>query len=491
MNKKIVIIGGGLGGVSAAVSLALEGHKVHLYEKNDHIGGKLNKKEQDGFSFDLGPSILTMPHLFEFLFEKAGKDMSDYVKLEAISPHWRCFFEDEQIIDLYPEPGKMVAKNPVLTKEDEEDLQQFFEYSEGIYETVNKSYFKKGIDDLKGILKEHGFYEAWKGFDFFHTMHQGVEKRISNPYLIQIFDYFVKYVGSSAYDAPAVLNLMSYIQFQFGLWYVHGGMYNLALALEKLMLEEGVRVHKNTEVIGLNEESGRIISATLDDGSTIEADIFVSNMEVIPAYDTLFSKQPEFLDDYRKKFEPACSGFVLHLGVDRKYDSLKHHNFFFSKDSAKNFQQVFHEKKLPSDPTIYLVASSRTDSSQSPEDCENIKILPHIPHLTNGDFSREDYLEFKDLVLDKLERMGLTDLRKHIVTEELWLPSDIQAKYYSNKGAIYGVLSDRNKNRGFKAPKKSEKYDNLFFVGGSVNPGGGMPMVTLSGQQVGNIIQSY
>jgi diapolycopene oxygenase len=250
------------------------------------------------------------------------------------------------------------------------------------------------------------------------------------------------------------------------------------------MEELGIAIHLNTEVTGLKKEGDRIVSATLADGTVAGADIFVSDMEVIPAYERLLHEQGPMLDRYKETFEPACSGYVLHLGVDKQYPHLAHHNFLFSRDPKRGYDEIYHEKRLPTDPTIYLVAPARTDPSQAPRGCENLKILPHVPYIQDKPFTREDYALLRERVLDKLERMALPDLRSHIITEDEWTPEDIQKRYYSNRGAIYGIVSDRKKNKGFKAPQKSEKFTNLYFVGGSVNPGGGMPMVCLSGQQV-------
>jgi len=280
-----------------------------------------------------------------------------------------------------------------------------------------------------------------------------------------------------------VLNLLPHAQFAYGLLYVDGGMYELARALERLSNEAGVRVHLGTEVVALSHDGGRVATAELADGRSVEADLFVCNMEVIPAYDRLLAESPAFLRKLRKP-EQAGSNLVLHLGTDREYPQLAHHNFFFSRDPKKHFADVFHNDRLPEDPTIYVVAPARTDPTQAPGGCENLQILPHIPHLQDRPFTPDEYARLRERVLDKLERMGLEDLRRHTVVEDMWTPEDIEKRYYSNRGAIYGVVADRKKNRGLKAPKKSTKYANLYFVGGSVNPGGGMPMAVLSGQQV-------
>ncbi len=490
MKKKVVVVGGGLGGLSASISLKTSGYDVELHEKNDHLGGKLNELKKNGFSFDLGPSIFTFPYIFENLFKYCGKRMEDYLTLIEPDVHWRCFFEDGDRIDLLKDINNMEKANPSIDKNDIDQLRDFLKYSEKLFQNVQKGYFEKGVDNFIETLKEYGVRKSLTGFDVFSTVHQGVKRYIKKKHLAQVIEFFIKYVGSSAYDAPAVLNMMQYGQFSLGLWYVKDGMYNLARALHKLIDELGIKIILNSEIKSLNKKDKKIISAVTEKGETINGDIFVSNMEVIPAYSDMIGESSHFLRAYNK-FEPACSGLVLHLGVKKKYEQLAHHNFFFSDNPEKHFDDIFKKHVLPQDPTIYLVAPSRTDPLVAPEGYDNIKILPHIPYIQDNPFSKDDYLQLRERVLEKLERMGLDGLRENTIVEDMWTPEDIKKRYYSNKGAIYGVVSDKKKNLGFKAPKKSRKYTNLYFVGGSVNPGGGMPMATLSGQQVARIIDKY
>jgi diapolycopene oxygenase len=401
-----------------------------------------------------------------------------------VRPHWRNVFEDGTIIDFTHRIDDMIHQD-AISQQDLDELQAFYDYTKRIYEFTNAVYFENQAETTLQTLKYHPAHNILRDSDFFRTMHEAIAHHISNPKLVDALDYFIKYVGSSAYDAPAILNVLPYVQWAFDLWYVKGGMFAISEGLTRLIRELGITVRTNTEVVAVDKTKSQIQSLRLSDGTTLDADLVVSNMEVIPFYRHITKEPAKRLRRYEKKFGPACSGFALHLGVDREYDMLAHHNFFYSEDLKLNFDNIFHNHRLSKDPTIYLVAPMKTDKSLGPKGHEIIKILPHIPVIDpDHPFTEADYATYRDNVLDKLERMGLTDLRKHIVTEELWTPETIQSMYYSNQGAIYGVVSDRKRNLGFKTPKHSAYYDNLYFVGGSTNPGGGMPMVVLSGQQV-------
>ncbi|MBK9139854.1 MAG: phytoene desaturase [Verrucomicrobia bacterium] len=490
-GKSVAVIGAGLGSLSAAISLAAAGFKVSVFEKNERVGGKLNVLKKGGFTFDLGPSILTLPQFFQSLFARAGRRFEDYVPTVTVTPHWRNFFEDGTVLDLHMDPEAMHAElrklksyTPALW----DRFQDFLRYSRQQYDILDQGYLREGLDTLWDFLRHYGVFRIGRQIDFRRTMAESIRSFFDDPYLRATFEYFIKYVGSSAYAAPGYMNLMPNIQFQYDLWYVPGGMYGIAQGLEKLAGELGIAIHTRSEVAAILHADRTVTGLRLKDGQTVTSDYVVSNMEVIPAYEKLLGEGPAYLRKL-EKFEPACSGLVLHLGTDRIYPQLAHHNFFYSRDQEKHFATVFRDKQLPPDPTIYLVAVTRSDPSQAPAGCDNIKVLPHIPYLNDQHpYTREDYLAFKDRVVEKLERMGLTDLRKHTIVEDVWTPYDIQERYYSNRGSIYGVVSDWSKNYGFKAPKRSRRYQNLYFTGGSVNPGGGMPMVILCGQKVADEI---
>ena len=489
--KRVVVIGAGLGGMSVAIMLAKAGFQVTILEKNAQIGGKLNQLKTQGFSFDLGPSIFTLPQVFRPIFEGDGKRLEDYITLQRVDPQWRNFFEDGLVLDLWEDPERMRTELARFGPAVFDEYEQFLAYSRRQYDVVERGYLRHGLDTFGQFVRFYGL-KGSRDLDYLRSMSGSIYKRLSNRYLRDIFEYFIKYVGSSALSSPAFMNLMPNIQLQFGLWYVAGGLYQLAHAFRTRLEETGVTLCLEHEVLRIEhagvEVTGVHVRGSDGESRMLPADYVVSNMEVVPALQRLL-RSPASVMKKMRRFEPSCSGIVLHLGLHRVYPQLAHHNFFYSKDLHAHFRRVFRDRKLPDDPTLYVVAPTRTDPSQAPAGCDNIKILPHIPYIDERHpLTREDYTALKELCLDKLERLGLRDLRRHIVVEDFWTPFDIEARYASNRGSIYGVVCDRRRNFAFKAPKQSAQFRNLFFVGGSVNPGAGMPMVTLGGQHVARMI---
>ena len=484
-NRTVVVIGAGVGGMSTAVMLARRGFRVVLLEKNWHLGGKLNLLETQGFRFDLGPSILSLPHIFRPLFEGDGKSLEDYIDLQRLDPQWRNFFEDGTQFDLFENADAMRAELDRLGHGLYTQFASFADYARRQYRAVERGYLQEGFDTFREMIRFYGLRGGLE-LDWRASMAKRIDQLVESPYLRAMFAYFIKYVGSSASDAPAFMNLLPNIQLEFGLWYVRGGLYRLAQAFHRRLEEVGVDVRLGKKVVsilrGNRTVTGVVIQSSDGSTQTLHADYVVSNMEVVPALRELLDEPAQAARALRR-LTPSCSGIVVHLGLDRIYPQLAHHNFFYSRNQPAHFHRVFREKKLPDDPTIYLVAPTRSDPSQAPPGCDNLKILPHIPHLNDKNpYTREDCIALKEQCLIKLERMGLTGLRQHIVVEDFWTPFDIQERYASTAGSIYGVVCDRWQNFAFKAPKRSSRFRNLFFVGGSVNPGSGLPMVALCGQ---------
>ncbi|KMQ51345.1 phytoene desaturase [Chitinispirillum alkaliphilum] len=485
-KSRAVIIGGGLGGLSAAVSLASRGWKVTVAEKNSHLGGKLNVCKKDGFNFDLGPSLLTMPHIFYSLFNRAGKDPKKYFEFKQVNPQWRNFFPDGSQIDLFQQTDSTAKILNKLYPGSAEQFNKFLNYANKQRNLIESLYFKRGIDSVWDLLLKSNPIEVLQ-VDMYTSVSGSLEKHIKDKHLQQILGYFCKYVGSSPYRAPAFLNALCSIQFAFGAYYIKGGMYKLAEALGKLLLEQGVDIKTGYEATGIKTGWGNTIEGVhFRDRETLPCDIVVSNMETIPFYIRVAGLTTH-AHALERRFPPSCSGLVIHLGVNKNYPWLAHHNIFHSQSPKKQFRSVFERFTLPDDPILYVVAPDQP--GLAPKGCSVIKVLPQIPSLySKSGVTCEGLKKLRSAVLGKLQRMGLEDLENHIVTEKTLSPYDLKSLYNSHRGAIYGTVSDRWKNMGFKAPQKSTIFSNLYFAGGSVNPGCGMPMVVLGGMQVADRI---
>ncbi|HEX2918696.1 MAG TPA: FAD-dependent oxidoreductase, partial [Edaphobacter sp.] len=331
-NNRVIVIGAGLGGMSAAIMLARRGFKVTILEKNAQVGGKLNQLQSKGFSFDLGPSIFTLPDIFRPIFDGDGKRLEDYIDLQRVDPQWRNFFEDGVVVDLWEEPERMRAELDRFGPQVFGEYKDFLAYSRRQYDIVDAGYLRQGLDTFGQFFRFYGWKDA-RDLDYLHSMSGSIYKRLSNRYLRDIFEYFIKYVGSSALDSPAFMNLMPTIQMEFGLWYVTGGLYQLGHAFRRRLEETGVTLCLEQEVMQINHSGNTVTGVQVREGSsdlrTLPADYVVSNMEVIPAMQRLL-RSPGSVMKKLRRFEPSCSGIVLHLGLDRIYPQLAHHNFFYS-----------------------------------------------------------------------------------------------------------------------------------------------------------------
>ncbi|ELK46671.1 phytoene desaturase family protein [Halobacillus sp. ACCC02827] len=490
-KKTAVVVGAGLGGMSAAIRLTADGYDVKVIEKNSNLGGKLNKREGKGFTFDTGPSILTMPWVLEQLFESVHRRLDDYITVERVEPQWRTFFEDGTSIDVTSDLPNMLEEMAKVTDRPNRKLTDFLSYSQDMYELCMKSFYKYSISDLKDLKSHHKFSELLQ-MDPMNTVAKSTRKFFDNKYLEQLFNYFVMYVGSNPYATPAILNQLVYVQLGLGIYYVKGGLYNIAEAMGRLMEELRVDVQFNSPVRQLVVENERVIGVETEDGTVHEADVVVSNLEAIPAYRKLApqtAKVKKETKSLEKKFDPTVSGLVLLLGTNRKFNNLKHHNFFFSEDPELEFKQIYEQGKPADDPTIYIGISARSDESQAPAGKDNLFVLTHVPPLENKKRKPVDWDAYRETVLDKLERMGMEGVRDSIEFEYRFTPEDLERLYGPNGGSIYGIAADRKSNGGFKIPSKSQVFEGLYFVGGSTHPGGGVPMVTLSGQLTADLIK--
>jgi phytoene desaturase len=495
MIKKILVIGAGLGGLAAAIRLARAGHAVEVWEKNGAPGGKLGELRIDGFRWDTGPSLLTMPHVLRDLFAAAGERMEDHLELVRLESACRYFWTDGTVID----EDASFWSQPEVAK--------FLEYARGIYELSGEAYLN------------HPPGEFWRAFSLRNlsklrhlgkvattrTLAAEVERRISDPHVRQIFLRFATYNGSSPYLTPATFNIIPYVEAEFGAWYVQDGMAKIAEALAALAERAGVVFRYNTTVTSAHP-SGRGWEATAHDGHRLHADLIVCNSDVQTALSSflsdLYMAQAGKIAQARGRIPPSLSssGFILFLGVKGRDSRLGHHNIFFSDDYPNEFAEIHGKKISPTEPTIYISVSSRTDPDHAPEGHDNYFILVNAPARDpKQPWTKAEAQGYRDLVLKRLERFGFDGLSSpstaagasggypRIVAERLFTPGDFAARDLAHHGALYGWASHSVRASLFRPPLRASR--NVFFAGGTTHPGGGIPLVLLSGKMAADLIQ--
>jgi phytoene desaturase len=485
---KVVVVGAGLGGLAAAIRCAHAGHEVTLIEKNERAGGKMHVIEEDGFRFDAGPTILTMPQNLEKLFTSVGRNRADYIPLVRIDPQWRAFFEDGKKVDVWGDRQKMREEIRRLNPREVESYDKFRDYAQRMFHFSEQFFFWRSVSGMGDLMQpdEMASVDGLRillSIDPFATVSSAIDRHFHEPHLRQILEHFMQYVGSDPHQVPAILSAIHHIQLEYGVWYPMGGMNRVAAGLVKLAGELGVRIELNTQVERITAEGKRITGVEAG-GRSFPADAVVANSDFVRSHTELLPETGtrRRIEKKPARYEPACSGIVLYFGLDRKYDNLWHHDFFFSKDPKREFQDIYHKKVPTQDPTLCVCAPSRTDASVAPPGCENVYVLVHTPYLQGKDNWKELYKPYRDLIVRKLERNGLTDFEKHIKVERWMTPVDLEQRYRVDRGAIYGIASHGKFRGGFKPSNRSADFSNLYFCGGSVNPGPGVPMALMSGQ---------
>ncbi len=489
-----VVIGAGLAGLAAATELASHGLAVTLIEKNEHLGGKMNVLEKDGFTFDMGPTIITMPQVLRGILKRADQRPEDRIDLRPLDPQWRCFYDDGTVIDLLQKTEAMAAslddQFPQHTPGD--GYQRFIEHSRRMFRLSEKVFFYKDIGAMTDMMasppKEPGLMGDVLAMRLHQTVGKTAHTMINEPHMQQLVEHFLQYVGSSPFLAPSILTLIASAQVDQGCWYPMGGTRMVARSLEGTLRDHAdVDIITGLGVKGILTERGRTTGVVLEDGQTITADIVVSNCDSQRTYRDLLSgpEADKGLQQIAKKYRPACSGVVLYLGLDRQYEHLAHHNFLFSGSSKSEFHDIYTTGVPAQDPTLYVAAPSRTDPDQAPVGHEALYVLIHTPYKRPGQTWRGTggMLErYRSVVIDKLKTCGkMPDLEDHIVVEEHLTPDEIEQWYNAEGGAIYGLASHGRLAGGFKPRNRSRTVKGLYLAGGSANPGPGVPMVLMSG----------
>ncbi|HEY1017064.1 MAG TPA: phytoene desaturase family protein [Herpetosiphonaceae bacterium] len=472
--KHVAVVGGGLGGLAAAIRLRAAGARVTLFEKNGRVGGKMNLVEQDGFTFDTGPSLFTMPWVVDELLAVAGYRREELLEIVPVDPTCRYRFADGQRFDAWADLAALVGEIERLSPPDVAGFFRFMAFAARIYQAAAEPFLLEPFAGLRTMLQPRLLRDALKIAPF-QTVDQAVRRFFRHPHLRQIFNRYATYNGSSPYRSPATFCIIPYVELAQGGWYVRGGMYRLAAALERVAGELGVEIRLNSPVSALEFAGRRARGVRLADGSSVAADHVVVNADALYALD-------ELIPPAKAPSHPlSCSGFVLLLGVHDRFPQLAHHNIFFSADYPAEFRAIFERGAPAPDPTIYVAATARSDAGHAPPGMLNLFVLVNAPPLGRVNWEREAPA-YRDLIVSRLERAGLDGLSAAIVSERCLTPADLAAMTNAHRGALYGPASHGLRAAFLRPRNRPPGLRGVTLAGGATHPGGGIPLVLLSGK---------
>lgn len=493
-KKQIAVIGGGLAGLSGAIRLARMGFQVQLFEKNERLGGKMNTLLLQGaasssreYRFGTGPSLLTMPFVFDELFEFAGVERSSVLDFVPIEPICRYFFTDGTRLNTYSDKQRMAHElHRIISPDEARNYQEFLRYTEKIYDLTAEIFLYTPFQEWRKLLQARHLPTLLRlpQIDALRTVHKAVTSYFHDPRLVQLFDRYPTYNGSSPFEAPATLNIIPWVEYGIGGYYVRGGMYRIAEEMTHLAEALGVQILTNAVVEKILHD-GKRVSGVQVAGEKYNADYVLCNADVVEAHTTLidgFSRRKKRLNS----LEPSLSGMVFFWGMNKQFPDLTHHNIVFSGDYRREFRQIFTEKVAPDDPTVYISISSKTDPAHAPDGCENWFVLLNMPYLNGQNWQHEQH-RMKDAVLKRLASAGI-DAESAIEAESVLTPQDLYDLYRSNKGSIYGISSNTQTAAFMRPANRSRELKGLYFCGGSSHPGGGVPLVVLSGKMAAELI---
>ena len=489
VSNRVGIVGAGLGGLAAACTLAARGYQVVLFERNSWLGGKANVLQELGFRFDMGPTILTVPSVLKHIFEEAGRKLEDELNLIRLDPQWRCFFEDGTRLDLVENTDRMCDNLQAFAPSEGLDprYRAFMAASERLHAISDQYFFWKPIGSIWDTFNSKGTFQLSVLKDILSmrigsTVSGMVHGFLRERRVSQMAEHFTQYVGSSPLQAPAILCAIAHMQTEEGIWYPRGGTRAVPEALAKLLNTLGVEVRANTEIRRIVSSEGRATGIETESGETMELAAVVSNSDSVRTHRELIGGEVARRFDRRRDYEPACSGVVMYLGLDRAYDHLLHHNFVFSRDPVEEFHSIYQRGEPAPDPSCYICAPARTEPEVAPKGGEALYVLVHTPHLRPGHDWRKLYPEYRKVILAKLARTGgMKDIEQRIRSETMLTPEDIHRRYSVLDGAIYGLASHGRLSGAFKPSNRSPDLKGLYLAGGAAHPGPGMPMALMSG----------
>ncbi|NRF91962.1 phytoene desaturase [Paenibacillus frigoriresistens] len=487
--KKVIVIGGGLGGLSAAIRLAHAGYQVTVLEQQPTLGGKLQRIVLGDYYFDRGPSTITMPHVFKQVFTNVGRRMEDYVTFYPLDPGTRNHFHDGNSVDTSSDLAKMEAQIAVYSPADAKQLRSFMKESAALYQQADRLFMNRLLLSwrdkadwrlLAGLLR----IRPWL------TLDRLLSRYFKHRNTLALFGRYATYVGSAPRHAPAIFAMLAHLELQIGVYSVQGGTYRIVEAFRQLAIELGVTIRTSVRVEKISSSNGCITGVVANDGY-YAADIVIANGDVLSIYQDLLqeSERPSMRNDRITAYEPSLSGFVSLVGSKETYDKLLHHTVFFPEHYGREFYDIFGQGQPAKDPAIYICHSGYSEKGLAPEGGSNLFILANAPSTSPSIKWEEEAYLYQNQLWRKLEYYGLAGLTHDAEVSETFTPDQLQTQTSAFRGAIYGISSN-SARQTFARPSNQADLKGLWFVGGTTHPGGGTPMVTLSGQLVAEVILS-
>jgi len=487
--KQALVIGAGIGGIAAAIQLSKKGYEVHVFESASGPGGKCSQFELNGFRFDRGPSLFTLPQYMNELFELCNERMEDHFRYHSLDVLCNYFYADGTRFQAKSDLNDNIKALAEAFGEDEVLVRKFYNEAAFIYDTTAPLFLERPLS-LKRLIKTRDF---WKGIfriprlPLIGNYTQQLTKYFTNPKTIQYFQRYATYNGSSPYKTPALMQLMPHVEQGVGAFIPDKGMFDITTQLVALAQRQGVRFSYNTPVTQIRCKEGKVEGIELKSGEVVEADLVVSNMDVFPTYKKLLphAKEPKVILNQEK----SSSALIFYWGMNRTFEQLDVHNILFSADYRNEFHCLFESKNLTDDPTVYIHITSKHIAADAPANSENWFVMVNVPHRTNENWNDLEPV-MRERILQKIERHLGVSVLEHIVVESSWNPAGIENDTSSHLGALYGNASNSASAAFFRHSNFSREFSNLFFVGGSVHPGGGVPLAILSAKTMSEFIPS-
>jgi phytoene desaturase len=485
---KVVVIGSGVAGMATAIRLAVQGFDVAVYEKNDYPGGKLSAFEKDGFKFDAGPSLFTQPQNIEELFKLAGEPVEAYFRYQPVAVACKYFYENGKVVEAAANPEIFAETLHTALGESTGAVTNYLKESAKIYDSIGTVFLNHSLHKRKTWFNKRIFkaLAATKYRYLFKTLHKHNTTKFKSAEAVQLFNRYATYNGSSPYKAPGMLSLIPHLEYNEGVFYPQGGMHSITTALYQLALKKRVQFYFNAPVQKIINNEGKAMGVVVNE-ENVAADIVVSNMDVFFTYNQLLNNT----DKAKKilKQERSSSALVFYWGIKKEFAQLQLHNIFFSKNYAAEFDCLFRTKKLYNDPTVYLNITSKMEQGHAPAGSENWFVMINAPANT-GQYNESIIEEARKNIIEKLNRILEIDIALLIETETILDPVLIEEKTASYQGSLYGTSSNSKLAAFLRHPNFTATIKNLYFCGGSVHPGGGIPLCLKSAEIVSDLIKN-